>query len=88
VLDRLVAAEQAVSPGEDSFGVAVLGMMYGPPIIVTAASGLLTLLLGLSFLVVHRFPESRLTQSGYSAKMEERLGRLRTPLSLVEFHPP
>lgn len=54
VLDRFVAAEQAVAPGEDSFGVAVLGMMYGPPIIVTAAVGLLCLLLGLSFLVRHR----------------------------------
>jgi hypothetical protein len=55
VLDRLAAAEQAVSPREDSFGVAVLGMIYGPPIIVTAVGGLLTLLLGLFFLVVHRF---------------------------------
>ena len=55
VLDRLAVAEQAVSPGEDSFGVAALGMMFGPPIIVTAAGGLLALLVGLSFLLLHRF---------------------------------
>lgn len=58
VLGRWVAAEQAVSPGEKSFGVAVLGMMYGPPIIVTIAGGLLSLLLGLSFLVHYRFRNS------------------------------
>jgi hypothetical protein len=54
VLDRAAAAEQAVSPGEDSFGVAVLAMMYGPSILATAAGGLLSLFLGMSVLTFQR----------------------------------
>jgi hypothetical protein len=55
VLDFTAAAEQAVAPGAKSFGVAVLGMLYLPPILLTAFGGLLCLLLGWSVLTVHRF---------------------------------
>jgi hypothetical protein len=55
ILARAAGAEQVVSPGEDSFGVAALGMMYGPPIVVTAAAGILILLIGLSVATLHRF---------------------------------
>jgi hypothetical protein len=54
VLHRAAAAEQALSPGETSFGVAALGMMHWPPIIVAAAGGLLGLFLGMSALAFHR----------------------------------
>jgi hypothetical protein len=53
-LDRAVAAEQALSPGEDSFGVAVLGMIYGPAILAMAVGGLLSLFLGFLALTVRR----------------------------------
>jgi hypothetical protein len=55
VLDRAGSAEQALSPGEKSFGVAVLGMIYGPPIVVTSAIGILSLFLGVVGTTVHRF---------------------------------
>jgi hypothetical protein len=55
MLGRAAEAEQALRPGEDSFGVALLGMMYGPAIILAAAAGLLALLLGLSAATIHRF---------------------------------
>ena len=55
VLDRTAADEQALSPGEESLGVAVLGMLYLPPILLTAFGGLLCLLLGWSLLTAHRF---------------------------------
>src|SRR5690242_2161028 len=35
--------EQALSPGEKSLGVAVLGIMFGIPMIVTGAAGALLL---------------------------------------------
>jgi len=54
VLDRTAAAEQALSPGEKSFGVAVLGMKYLPPILETAFGGLLCVVVGWSVLTVHR----------------------------------
>jgi hypothetical protein len=54
LLDRAASAEQALSPGEDSFGVAVLGMMYGPGILVAAAGGLLSLLFGMTVLAIQR----------------------------------
>ena len=53
-LDRAATVEQALSPGEDSFGVAVLGMMYGPSIVATAAGGILSLLLGMTILTFQR----------------------------------
>jgi hypothetical protein len=53
-LDRAVAAEQALSPGEDRFGVAVLGMIYGPAILAMAVGGLLSLFLGFLGLTVRR----------------------------------
>jgi hypothetical protein len=46
-LEREVVAEQALSPAVDSFGVAVLGMMYGPPVLTTAAAGVLSICLGI-----------------------------------------
>jgi hypothetical protein len=57
-LARAASAEQAVTPGEESFGVAALGMMYWPPIIVTAAIGICTLLLGMLAMTIHRFRNS------------------------------
>lgn len=54
LFDRSAGVEQALAPGEDSFGVAVLAMMYGPAIIATAAGGLLSLLLGMSALTFQR----------------------------------
>ena len=53
-LDRSASAEHAVAPGQDSFGVAVLAIMYGPAILATAAGGILSSLLGLSILTIHR----------------------------------
>ncbi len=38
--DRLAAAEQALTPGEKSLGVAALAMIHLPRILVTGASGL------------------------------------------------
>jgi hypothetical protein len=55
LLTRAESAEQALSPGEKTFGVAVLGMMYGPPIVVTAAIGILSLVLGMLGTTIHRF---------------------------------
>ena len=54
LLDRAASAEQALSPGAESFGVAVLGMMYGPGILVTAAVGLVSLLVGWTVLTFQR----------------------------------
>lgn len=54
VLDRAASAEQALSPGEKSFGAAALGMMYWPPILALGFAGLLVLLVGMSVLAVHR----------------------------------
>ena len=53
-LDHAVSAERAVSPGQESLGVAVLGMLYVPPIIGSAAAGLLALLVGMSVLAFQR----------------------------------
>lgn len=53
-LDRAASAEQALSLGQKSLGVAALGMMYWPPILVTACLGLLALSLGTSVLAFHR----------------------------------
>ena len=47
-LQRAAAAEQALSPGDDSFGVAVLGMIYGPLVLPTASAGVLSIFLGTS----------------------------------------
>lgn len=55
LLARAASGEQAVTPGQDNFGVAALGMMYGPSIIVTAAVGIFTLLLGMIGMTIHRF---------------------------------
>jgi len=38
-LEWSISAEQAQAPGEKSLGVAVLGMLYGPPILVLGAGG-------------------------------------------------
>ena len=54
VFDRAADTEQALAPGEDSFGVAALAMMYGPAILATAASGFLSLFLGWAVLTFHR----------------------------------
>ena len=54
VLDRAAAAEQVFSPWQDSFGVAALGMMFGPAILATAAGGLLSLPIGWTVLTVQR----------------------------------
>ena len=54
LLHRAAVAEQALSPGKDSFGVAALGMMYGRPIIATASVGVLSLLAGVSALAFQR----------------------------------
>jgi len=37
------APEQALSPGEKSLGIAVLGMIFGIPMVVTGAAGVLLL---------------------------------------------
>ena len=47
VLQREAAAEQALSPGEESLGVAVIGMMYGLPMLATAVAGVLSVGLGI-----------------------------------------
>ena len=54
VFKRAASAEQALSPGQDSFGVAVLAMMYGLPIVATAVGGLVILLLGWAVLTFQR----------------------------------
>jgi hypothetical protein len=54
VFDRAADAEQALAPGADSFGVAALAMMYGPPVLVTAAGGFLSLFLGWAALTFQR----------------------------------
>jgi hypothetical protein len=38
-LEVSVAHEQALSPGEKSLGVAVLGMIFGIPMFLSAATG-------------------------------------------------
>ena len=43
--------EQARTPGEKNLGVAVLGMTFGIPMLISAATGLLCLLIsGLAFI--------------------------------------
>jgi hypothetical protein len=42
-LEISVAREQALSPGEKSLGVAALGMLFGIPMILTGAAGVLFL---------------------------------------------
>lgn len=42
-LEISVAHEQALSPGEKSLGVAVLGMLLGIPMILSGAAGVLLL---------------------------------------------
>ncbi|HWY67681.1 MAG TPA: hypothetical protein VNX88_03395 [Terriglobales bacterium] len=42
-LEISVAHEQALSPGEKSLGVAVLGMLLGIPMILTGATGAMML---------------------------------------------
>jgi hypothetical protein len=54
LFDRTAAAEQALSPGEKSLGVAVLAMLYLPPVLATAFAGLLCVLIGWSVLTVYR----------------------------------
>jgi hypothetical protein len=54
VLDRATATEQALSPGQDSFGVAVLAMVFGPAIVAAGGVGLLSLLVGMTVLTFHR----------------------------------
>jgi hypothetical protein len=57
VMGHAVTAEQALSPGEDSFGVAVLGMTYGPGILATALGGLVSLVIGMTVLVFQRLQD-------------------------------
>ena len=58
---RLTAVEQALSPGEDSFGVAALAMFWVPPILATGAAGLLCLFFGVTIAaIVHLRRESRI----------------------------
>ncbi len=54
VFDRAASAEQALSPGVKSLGVAGLAMMYWPPVIASAFAGLLVLLVGMSVLTFQR----------------------------------
>jgi hypothetical protein len=42
-LNVSTAHEQALSPGEKSLGVAVLGIMFGIPMMVTGVAGVLLL---------------------------------------------
>jgi len=42
-LEISAAREQALSPGEKSLGVAALGMLFGIPMILTGAAGVLFL---------------------------------------------
>jgi hypothetical protein len=47
--------EQAKTPGEKNMGVAVLFMIFGMPILISAAAGVLCLLVGTSAFVHVRF---------------------------------
>jgi hypothetical protein len=48
--------EQAKTPGEKNMGVAVLFMIFGVPIMISAAAGVLCLLVGaLAFVHVRSF---------------------------------
>ena len=50
--------EQAKSPGEKNMGVAVLGMIFGLPMLVSAATGLFCLFVGgLAFAYKRFYPK-------------------------------
>lgn len=55
ILALSTAHEQALSPGEKSLGVAVLGIMFGIPIMVTGATGVLLLTFSALRAVYRRF---------------------------------
>ena len=51
-------SEQAKSPGEKNMGVAVLGMVFGLPMLASAAIGLLCLFVGgLAFAYTRFYPK-------------------------------
>lgn len=51
--------EQAKTPGEKNMGVAVLGMIFGIPMLISAAVGLLCLLVGALTFAYKRFCQRR-----------------------------
>lgn len=42
--DRAISSEAALTPGEKNLGVAVLGIMFGIPILALGAAGIVSLL--------------------------------------------
>ena len=53
---RAGSGELAVAPGDDSLGVAVLAMMYGPAVFASAAARVLSLLVGVAILTLRSIP--------------------------------
>jgi hypothetical protein len=51
--------EQAKTPGEKNFGVAMLGVLFGIPAVVCAAIGVVCLIVGATLLVRRRYSGSR-----------------------------
>ena len=51
--------EQAKNPGEKSFGVAVLGMMFGIPMLISALLGFVCLLVGGAIFACKRFDQGK-----------------------------
>ena len=55
VLIRATAAEQALTPGEKSLGVAALAIPYALPFFALAAAGTLCIFLSLLIATIRRF---------------------------------